>query len=353
MLLAGVFGFLLLWQLWSLFPQAVARIFVTVLFALAVTLVSWRLFRSRRIGLRTLVLIVPMCVAAICYPVRYVIENRRISGRLERAGVSNYLLETNDRFAESFGSFFGLLIDYRVSSLFKTELRYLYLDLSNLQEDALTYIPVDHLLRVRVTLSQKQKLTKRVIAWLNDLPDDCDIDLGLFGLVDQDMRLLDQLEHDVYSMYVNDQILSEKSLTTILNLAPNELSFRGIGFVANNSFDGATAINVELLRISKCNFSESEIAGLLNTTNPKTLLLLGDLAPVTPQVFGLVFSLQRLEGLSTQVPWLTMQHLESLGRSESLQWASIQYCGIPEYQFERLRTASPTVRINGKLGRPD
>ncbi|WP_145081593.1 hypothetical protein [Aureliella helgolandensis] len=225
--------------------------------------------------------------------------------------------------------------------------------MNELQEDTLTGIPIDHLMYVRVSASKKQMLTKNVIAWLNEIPEDCVIDLVLFGLVDEDAGLLDNLEHDVHGMYVCDQVLSEKSLSSILNVAPNELWFSGIGFVRNNSFVEAPAINVDVLRISKNNFSGSDIAGLLNATNPKTLVLAQDLAPVTPEVFRLIFSLERLEGLSTQVPWLTTQHLESLSLSETLRWASIEHSGIPEEKFEELRTASQTVRINGKSGRPD
>lgn len=209
------------------------------------------------------------------------------------------------------------------------------------------------LLNVHVTSSKKHMLTKNVIDWLNELPDDCVIDLALLNrLADEEAGLLDKLDHEVYSMYVYDQVLSEKALSSILNLAPNELSFRGIGFVTNNSFVGVPAINVDLLRISKSNFSESDMIDLLNATNPKNLSLF-ELAPITPEVFGLIFSLERLEGLSTQVSWLTTQHLESLGLSETLQWASIANSGIPEDKFEKLRTASPTVRINGKSGCPD
>ncbi|QDV25897.1 hypothetical protein Q31a_42250 [Aureliella helgolandensis] len=353
MLLAGALGGFLLWKLLSLFPQASAWIFIAALLAVAVTLFSWRLFRSRRIELRTLVLIVPVCVAVICFPSTYVVEKWRITANLDRPGVSNYSLAPNGWLAESFGACFELLFDHRVSSFFQSGLRLLHLDLNELQEDTLTGIPIDHLMYVRVSASKKQMLTKNVIAWLNEIPEDCVIDLVLFGLVDEDAGLLDNLEHDVHGMYVCDQVLSEKSLSSILNVAPNELWFSGIGFVRNNSFVEAPAINVDVLRISKNNFSGSDIAGLLNATNPKTLVLAQDLAPVTPEVFRLIFSLERLEGLSTQVPWLTTQHLESLSLSETLRWASIEHSGIPEEKFEELRTASQTVRINGKSGRPD
>jgi hypothetical protein len=96
MLLAAAIGSPLLWQLWSLFPQAIARVVFAILCALAC---SWWLVRSRRFGLRTLVFVVPLGVAAVCYPARYVIDNQRITRSLKSAGVTNYYLETNGRLA--------------------------------------------------------------------------------------------------------------------------------------------------------------------------------------------------------------------------------------------------------------
>lgn len=349
-LLASVLGLLFLWELSSPFPRAATRISTAVIFAAIATYLLWRIIHSRRIGLRTLVVIAPAAVAIICFPLTYVLENRRLLAGLEGAGVVSFQIEPNGKLAETIGDVFRLLFDYQVANHFKTKLRTIHLDLSDVQEDALASIPSKHLESVWVSTHAKGTLTKSDIVWLNDLPDTCDLTISLIGLTDENLRLVDYLEHDVNSLFMSEYELSEKALHSVLNLTPNNLFFRDIGLVTNDSLAEAPIVNVEVLRLGRNTFSNTDIVDLLKTTNPKTLVLLNDMQQVAPRVFESIFALKRLEGLSTRVPWLTRQHLESLRLSETLRWASFQRSGVREKDFSRLRTASPTVRINGKLG---
>lgn len=145
-------------------------------------------------------------------------------------------------------------------------------------------------------------------------------------------------------------LLAERSRIFIveMTLVTGCTVYVNVGMSRTGSLVGRPKIDVELLAIGKNSFSDADTIDLLNTTNPKTLVLLKGLGTFKPQVFESVFSLQRLEGLSASVPWLTIQHLDSLGISETLRWVSIQNCGITEEQLEQLRTDFATVRINGK-----
>lgn len=294
-------------------------------------------------------LITPLVVAVVCSPLQYLIENRRIVSGLERAGVASYTIGSSGRLAESIGDTVELLFNYQAATHLRTKLGTVVVNSSEVNEDALAAIPTEHLETVWVGATAKAPLTKRVISWLNGLPDSCDLTISFYGHAGESLSLAEYLDRDVKSLVVSEQELSQKVLHSFLNFTPHELSLSGIGLVSNDILVGVPIRNLELLRIRNCSFAEGSFEALLKATNPRTLLVNG-LGPVTQHEFKSVFELECLEGLSIAVPWLTARHLESLSYSQTLRWVSTPKTAMPEEELARLRATVPEIKINGKTG---
>ncbi|RMF36940.1 MAG: hypothetical protein D6753_18495 [Planctomycetota bacterium] len=172
-----VWGTLLV-RLWQLDARFTARALVLVAMSILMAVVAMRVWKRRQASLWTWVVVLPLVIAIVSWPLRTIVTHLKLNRELLAIGVSDFTLAAERPSDAGLAHAASILGGPQFESMFQADLTQLDVDLRRSDTARVTRLPTSRLQSVVVTRhapeaadgaseSTTARLDDRLIAWIN------------------------------------------------------------------------------------------------------------------------------------------------------------------------------------------